>query len=427
MPSPSGVIFDRAIRLGYRGVMEMRTTEGLEVSEADSDATSAGSGDSGRPTRPPTLTHFGDVASRIALTVSCTDTDELPRVPGAGDIELVDGTPVQVMHNGVLIERDSYCGAWMTEIIRCLRGFHEPQEEIVFSRILDRIATSEDSPSMIELGCWWSFYSLWFRKVLPTSRVVAVEPDPIYLDTARRNFALNHEAADLVHAGIAAGGSPTFVFEASSDGQTYEVPQYDLGQLLEMHDVDRVTLLLADIQGAETALIEGAREDLAQGRVRFLVVSTHHHSISGNPMTHQHVLASLQAVGGHVIAEHSVGESFSGDGLIAVSFDARDRDFTVPVSRARYRDSLFGELEPELAAALHRADRAESAAAESTRSEHRLAERLAEVEEELGDTRNAIAAVERSRIWRWSRRLRHFRSLIESSVRSGPHSACAPD
>ena len=60
------------------------------------------------------------------------------------------------MHNGLLIEKDSYCGPWMTEIIRSLRGFHEPQEELVFAKILDRLARSDESPAIIELGCWWS-------------------------------------------------------------------------------------------------------------------------------------------------------------------------------------------------------------------------------------------------------------------------------
>jgi hypothetical protein len=68
-------------------------------------------------------------------------------------------------------------------------------------------------------------------------------------------------------------------------------------------------------------------------------------------MTHQRCLQILVDAGAHVVAEHTVGESFSGDGLVAASMDPRDRDLTVPVSRARYRDSLFGELEPDLAAA----------------------------------------------------------------------------
>jgi hypothetical protein len=73
--------------------------------------------------------------------------------------------------------------------------------------------------------------------------------------------------------------------------------------------------------------------------------------ISGDPATHQRCLGLLERVGAHVIAEHTVGESYSGDGLIAASLRDPDRDLVVPVSFARYRDSLFGELEPTLAEA----------------------------------------------------------------------------
>jgi hypothetical protein len=49
-----------------------------------------------------------------------------------------------------------------------------------------------------------------------------------------------------------------------------------------------------------------------------------------------------------VIAKHSVPESFSGDGLIAVSFDRPGADFTVRVSFARSKDCIFDEVEYEL-------------------------------------------------------------------------------
>jgi 2-polyprenyl-3-methyl-5-hydroxy-6-metoxy-1,4-benzoquinol methylase len=131
---------------------------------------------------------------------------------------------------------------------------------------------------------------------------------------------------------------------------------------------ERIDLLLADVQGAEDVLLERAGEQLAKS-VRFLLVSTHHHSISGDPLTHQKALARLRAAGAHVIAEHTVGESFSGDGLIAVSFDERDADLVVPVSRARASDSLYGEPEVELERAWQRADDADQRA---TEAEHRL-------------------------------------------------------
>ena len=45
-------------------------------------------------------------------------------------------------------------------------------------------------------------------------------------------------------------------------------------------------------------------------------------------------------------------ESCGGDGLIAASMSSADQDLDVPVSIVRAQDSLFGELEWELARAL---------------------------------------------------------------------------
>ena len=44
------------------------------------------------------------------MTVSCTDADDLPRVPNAGEIIDHPHGPVQVMHNGVLVEEGCYYG-----------------------------------------------------------------------------------------------------------------------------------------------------------------------------------------------------------------------------------------------------------------------------------------------------------------------------
>jgi negative regulator of genetic competence, sporulation and motility len=74
-----------------------------------------------------------------------------------------------------------------------------------------------------------------------------------------------------------------------------------------------------------------------------MVISTHHHVISNDALTHQRCLMLLKELGAHVIAEHTVAESFSGDGLIAVSFDPQDRDLEVIISRCRVGESWFGD------------------------------------------------------------------------------------
>ena len=73
-----------------------------------------------------------DVQRRIDLTLSCRDSDTIPKVADAGLVVERDGVDLQVMHDGTLVHADGYCGAWTTEIIRRLRGHHEPQEELIF-------------------------------------------------------------------------------------------------------------------------------------------------------------------------------------------------------------------------------------------------------------------------------------------------------
>ena len=114
-----------------------------------------------------------------------------------------------------------------------------------------------------------------------------------------------------------------------------------------------IDLLLADIQGAELEMLEGARNTIASARLRFLFVATHHHSISGDPLTHQKCLDFVRNHQGHVIAEHNVTESYAGDGLIVASFLPADRTIApMAVSRNHPTNSLFRELEYDLGDAL---------------------------------------------------------------------------
>ena len=295
----------------------------------------------------PMVLGEGELA-RIGLTVACRDTDGLPKVAGAGDV--TDG--VQLMHNGVKVVEGGYYGEWMTEVIRRLRGHHEPQEEVAFHAVVERLAaTAGPAPVMLELGAFWAYYSLWFKQRIPEGRAYLVEPDPAYLDVGRRNFALNGFEGTFHQAAVGRDAAPSQPFECESDGQTRPVPVEGLRSLLRRFHLDHVDLLFSDIQGFEWPLLDGARDDLAAGAVRFLVVSTHHHVISGDPLTHQRCLDLLRELGAHVLLEHTVAESYSGDGLIVVSFDDRDRDLAVVTSRCRVGDSWFGDPLKDLEAA----------------------------------------------------------------------------
>ena len=304
---------------------------------------------------------------RIEQTVACHDTDSIPKVADAGAVqERADGTRVQVMHNGVLVEEGGYYGAWMTEIIRRLRGHHEPQEELAFHHAVERLKADTPAPVMLELGSFWGYYSLWLARAIPGARTLLVEPDPAYLDVGRRNFALNGLEGTFIDAAVGEDGTSA-PFTCESDGSVRDVARVSVDGVLHREGIERLDLLLCDTQGAELTAIEGAAHALTDKRVRFLFVSTHHHSISGDPLIHRRCLELLRHRGAHVIAEHTARESCSGDGLIVASMDPRDADLDVPVSHVRARDSLFGDADDELAAAFARIAELEAAESASRR------------------------------------------------------------
>jgi FkbM family methyltransferase len=284
---------------------------------------------------------------RIELTTAVRDTDRIPKVPNAGQTTIHDGVRVQIMHCGVLIEQDCYYGSWMTEVIRRLRGHHEPQEEVVFHELMSRLGHDTTAPVMVELGSYWAYYTLWLKHLHPEATCILVEPDPQHLRVGQRNLALNRVDGHFIRAAAGREHGGQLRLRCESDSVTRTTPLVSVDGLLATQPIDRIDVLVCDVQGAELDVLGGAQEALRTDRIRFLLVSTH--AIPRDPVLHQRCLAFLQDAGAHIIAEHSIPESCSGDGLIVASFDPRDRDLTVAITIGRARDSLDGELEWRLA------------------------------------------------------------------------------
>jgi FkbM family methyltransferase len=360
----------------------------------------------------PARSLCNDLERRIALTVAADLTASITKVDDAGLFTEVDGTPVQVMHNGVVVLRDGYLGPWQSQVINELRGHHEPQEEVVFDAILKRLAKKKKGGgrAMLELGAWWSYYSLWFKQAFPEAAVIGIEPDEPFLATGRRNFELNEMEGTLLHGVVGPNPGEMLRFQAASDGQFHEVRQYGLGELLALAGVDQFDVILADIQGAETTFLATSAELLRSGACRFLLVSTHDPLISGSAMTHRDVVAAITALGGHIIAEHSVSESFSGDGLVAASFHRKDRKFTVDIPHARAVDSLFGEWEPRLATVIAERDELQSQVNElATELQNRIADHertVQHLEAVLAAERAILHRIRSTKTWRITSRFR---------------------
>ncbi len=289
---------------------------------------------------------------RIRMTVSCRDCASIPKVPGAGQIFSESGGSVQLMHNGLKVVEGGYYGRWMAEIIRILRGHHEPQEEKAFHELLQYLP---HNAVMIELGSFWAYYSLWFNQEIVNARNYMIEPDPNNLEIGRKNFALNGRSGFFMNASIGKASKEAIPFLCESDGMERQLPLVSIDDFILKEGIGYVDLILSDIQGFELDMLEGCVKCMEQNKLRFLMISTHHHSISNDPLTHQKCLNFLLEHGASILVEHNVAESYSGDGLIVASLRPEDRLLPkIEVSRNRSVTSLFRELEYDVAEAWER-------------------------------------------------------------------------
>jgi FkbM family methyltransferase len=227
---------------------------------------------------------------RVRITLACRDADAIARVPDAGCYALENGIEIQIMHNGVKIVKNCYYGKYMSDIIHFMRGVHEPQEEKCFSAVLPFI---RPHAVMLELGCYWGYYSLWFWKVIEKAHCHLVDLDNLLLETAIKNFEINGASGIFTNAGLGKPdltGWQTQVFgnyvRAQADGSIFlpaqpatpglhrNIPLITVDKYLADNAIGELDILHSDIQGQELEMLSGADACLTKQRVAFKFITT---------------------------------------------------------------------------------------------------------------------------------------------------------
>lgn len=224
---------------------------------------------------------------RIKLVLDDPNNAFIPRVADAGCIR--DGC--QIMHNGLKVVEDGYYGKPMTVMMECNRGVHEPQEERAFAEILHWVPRGG---SIMELGAYWAFYSMWFHSAVKNAGCFLVDRDrpvgPATKTAGCRNFELN--GFDYTHAyGTIGEGT-------SVDG------------LMDQFGLPHLAILHSDIQGAEVPMLRGAVRALYQRAIDYLVISTH-----GNAR-HKACTLELKHSGYIKLVNISPAQSYCTDGIL---------------------------------------------------------------------------------------------------------------
>jgi FkbM family methyltransferase len=245
------------------------------------------------------------------------------------------------MHNGMRVLAGAYHGEWMAIIIGNLRGHHEPQEECIFHHL---VRSARHGSVMVELASFWAYYAIWYLQCVPSSRALCVEPDPNHMAVGRSNAALNGVADRIrfVEAWVGGESRAAHTGQCESTGMPRTLACLDMDAVMEALGEHPIELLHMDAQGAELGFIRSMRRVVERSKIRFVMVSTHHASISGSPSTHADCLTAIRDLGGVVLVEFDVPQSFSGDGLIVASFCQEDRSLPMPpITRNRREASLF--------------------------------------------------------------------------------------
>lgn len=259
---------------------------------------------------------------RVRIAAKCTDCDCLPRVRDAGCVVGSGDSAYQVMHNGIKINLGSYHGQWMTELIKRLRGCHEPQEEKIFYEVLKEIP---EGGAMLELGSYWAYYSLWFQHAVDHAENHMIEPNPKNIEMGKTNFSLNNMNGTFTNAFIGAKSQPEAQF-TDWDGTIVRLPMVCVDDYLEQHDIRYLHILHADVQGAELDMLHGCERAIARNGIGFFFISTHDDK-------HNMCLDFLRGRNCQIIAEHTIEESYSADGLIVARSEAQSQPVAVRISK----------------------------------------------------------------------------------------------
>ncbi len=234
---------------------------------------------------------------RIEKVKLSSDNQKINKIEGSG--ELKNGR--LTMHNGLQIDPLSYYGAPMLKIFMENEGVHEPQEEYVFQEVLKTI---KPGAVMLELGCYWGFYSMWFAQKIENSKNFLIDNSD-GIARAKANFKLNNLNATFMVGYI------------GKDNPQSDIPVTNVDRIAKEQNIEFIDILHSDIQGFELEMLETLPELLSKRAIGYIFISTHSNEL------HYGCIAWLEKNGYKILCHSDIDHTFSEDGLIV----ARDPSY----------------------------------------------------------------------------------------------------
>lgn len=178
--------------------------------------------------------------------------------------------------------------------------------------VYERNYQLQKGDTVIDVGAAWGFNTVDFsRKVGGEGRVVAIEPDEGSLVYLERNIELNAcKNVTVVKKGVwskkdklklylnESSGLNSVVISKGKVGKvigTVEIEVDTLDNILEELEIDKVTLIKMDIEGAEIEALKGMHRIVSENNdVKVAVAS--YHIVDGQP-THKTIIPMMEQMG----------------------------------------------------------------------------------------------------------------------------------
>lgn len=227
---------------------------------------------------------------RVKEVLAAPENDKIKRVKDAGKIRRNQ----QIMHNGIKIKLGSYYGYEIAKLLLENKGVHEPQEEYVFELVLEGL---NSNATMIELGAYWGFYSIWFNKKVLDAKNYLIEPNINNIRCGMENCRINKVKAHFTNAYV-------------SDQVNMQKNCITMDDFVNQNNINFIDILHSDIQGYELKMLKGCKKIILEKKIKYLFISTH------GQIIHNQCVDFLVQNNFFIICEINENESFSYDGLI---------------------------------------------------------------------------------------------------------------
>jgi len=139
-----------------------------------------------------------------------------------------------------------------------------------FNSIINEIKS--ETPIMIELGAFWSLWSIIFRKKYPKGKTIIVEGDLEKLNVGINNLSLNDiNNVTYYHNTIYGEKSNTLFSE--------DIKDIKLSEIINSIISDKIDLIHMDIQGSEIYAIDDIINLILNNKLSYSIIATHSESI----------------------------------------------------------------------------------------------------------------------------------------------------